>query len=111
SPLYFVSNITKPVLVTHGAKDANVPRTESDEFVRAMQMNSKPVTYLIYDNEGHDYERSDNYQSLFAVAEAFFREHLGGRCEPFDSDLRCPGLQVVTGGALIPGLNAALKMN
>jgi len=107
SPLYHATNITKPLLVTHGAKDTNVPRTESDSLVKEMQRCQKPVTYLVYAEEGHDYQSPATYISLFAVAERFFSEHLGGRYEPFGKDLADPGLEIVAGADLIPGLTEA----
>src|SRR6185503_15644203 len=33
SPVYFTDQITKPLLITHGALDTNVPRNYSDNFV------------------------------------------------------------------------------
>ncbi len=109
SPLYFAEQITKPLLITHGALDNNVPRTNSDNFVAAMKQRQKPVTYLVYGDEGHDYGRKENWISLFAVAERFFHEHLGGRYEPFNNDFAGASMQVVEGETLIPELSAALK--
>jgi len=109
SPLYFTDRITKPLLITHGALDTNVPRNYSDDFVAAMKQHQKPVTYLIYGDEGHDYGRKENWISLFAVAERFFHEHLGGRYEPFSNDFAGSSMQVLAGEALIPELSAALK--
>ena len=109
SPLYFTDRITKPLLITHGALDNNVPRKYSDDFVAAMKQHQKPVTYLLYADEGHDYQRKENWISLFAVAERFFHEHLGGRYEPFSDDFASSSMQVIEGEALIPDLSAALK--
>jgi dipeptidyl aminopeptidase/acylaminoacyl peptidase len=61
SPLYFTDQITKPLLITHGASDTNVPRHYSDDFVAAMKQHQKPVTYLVYADEGHDYRRKENW--------------------------------------------------
>ena len=109
SPLYFTERITKPLLITHGAQDTNVPRKYSDDFVAEMKKREKPVTYLLYPNEGHDYERKENWISLFAVAERFFHEHLGGRYEPFGNDLSASSVQVLEGERLIPDLAAAIN--
>lgn len=109
SPLYFTDRITKPLLITHGALDTNVPRQNSDDFVAEMKKREQPVTYLLYPDEGHDYQRKENWISLFAVAERFFHEHLGGRYEPFGDDFRASSVQVLEGGRLIPDLAAALK--
>jgi hypothetical protein len=74
-----------------------------------MKQHAKPVTYLLYPDEGHDYQRKENWMSLFAVAERFFHEHLGGRYEPLGNDFRASSVQVPEGELLIPDLAAALK--
>lgn len=109
SPLYSAARIRKPLLITHGAQDDNVPRQHSDDFVAAMKKHDQPVTYLLYPDEGHDYARRENWISLFAVAERFFHEHLGGRYEPLGDDLSQSSVQVLAGEQLIPDLALALK--
>lgn len=109
SPLYFVERIRKPLLITHGAQDLNVTRQHSDDFVAEMKKHNKPVTYLLYPDEGHDYARRENWISLFAVAERFFHEHLGGRYEPLGDDLSRSSVQVLAGEQLIPDLALAFK--
>ncbi|HEX5602048.1 MAG TPA: S9 family peptidase [Pyrinomonadaceae bacterium] len=109
SPLYFTDRITKPLLITHGGLDTNVPRKYSDDFVAEMKKHGKPVTYILYPDEGHDYQRKENWISLFAVAERFFHEHLGGRYEPFNDEFSASSAQVLEGQPLIPDLTAALK--
>jgi len=109
SPLYFATNIVKPLLITHGAKDPNVPRAESDAVVAAMKEYNRQVTHLVYRNEGHDYELVENYCSLFGIAERFFHEHLGGYFEPYGKDVPSSGLDGAAGAQLIPGLANALK--
>ena len=109
SPLYFTDRITKPLLITHGGLDTNLPRKFSDDFVAEMKKHGKPVTYILYPDEGHDYQRKENWISLFAVAERFFHEHLGGRYEPFNEDFKASSALVLEGEPLIPDLAAALK--
>jgi hypothetical protein len=53
--------------------------------------------------------QAETWVSLFAVAERFFHDHLGGRCEPIGDDLRGSSLDVRAGGELIPGLLLAMK--
>jgi hypothetical protein len=61
--------------------------TESDQIVTAMRERGLPVRYLIYPDEGHGFDRPENRLSFNAVTEAFFAEHLGGRCEPPGEDM------------------------
>jgi dipeptidyl aminopeptidase/acylaminoacyl peptidase len=109
SPLYFVERINRPLLISHGAQDARLPRKHSDDFVAEMKKHNKPVTYLLYPDEGHDYARKENWISLFAVAERFFHEHLGGRYEPIGNDLSASNVEVLEGGHLIPDLATAIQ--
>jgi dipeptidyl aminopeptidase/acylaminoacyl peptidase len=109
SPVHFVENITKPLLLTHGAPDAAVSRSHSDDLAAAMKKPDKPVTHLLYPDEVHDYRRKESWASLFAVAERFFQQHLGGRFEPMGEDLAGAGMEVIAGGSLIPGLAEARR--
>jgi dipeptidyl aminopeptidase/acylaminoacyl peptidase len=82
SPLNFVKNIRKPLLIAQGAHDPRVKQAESDQIVNAMKDNHIPVTYLLYADEGHGFVRPENKLSFYAVAEHFLAENLGGKSEP-----------------------------
>ena len=47
-----------------------------------MREAKKPVEYILYQNEGHDFVLPGNRLHLIAKTEEFFGEHLGGRVEP-----------------------------
>jgi dipeptidyl aminopeptidase/acylaminoacyl peptidase len=110
SPIHHVERITKPVLIAQGGKDEIVRQGHADRFTAAMQKHNKPVTYVLYPDEPHDLRRSENWVSLFAIAERFFHEHLGGRYEPVGDDLH-GSLEVRAGRELIPGLSDAVNQN
>lgn len=109
SPFHYAASFAKPVLIAQGGKDQIVPQKQADRFVAEMQRHKKPVTYLLYPDEPHDFVRAENWASLFAIAERFFHEHLGGRYEPIGNDLRGSSLEVRAGAELIPGLLLALN--
>ena len=112
SPLSFVDNIRKPLLIGQGANDPRVKQSESDQIVRAMQEKSIPVTYVLYPDEGHGFARPENNLSFFAVAEAFLAGCLGGRCEPIGDALQGASITVPEGAEHVPGLGEALgKLN
>ena len=46
-----------------------------------------PVRYVACPDGGYNVARPENRSSFEAVTEAFFAEHLGGRCEPPGGDL------------------------
>lgn len=104
SPLHSADRVTSPLLVTHGAKDAVVPKQHSDLFVSALEKQGKEVTYLVYPDEGHDYLKAASWISFWAVAEQFLHKHLGGRFEPTANDFEGANLVVPAGSEFIPGL-------
>lgn len=108
SPLTFVDNIKKPLLIGQGANDPRVKQTESDQIVNAMQEKNIPVTYVLYPDEGHGFARPDNRLSFNAVAEIFLAQFLGGRYEPIGNDFEGSSIKVPTGADNIPTLSEAL---
>ena len=63
-----------------------------------------PVTYVIYSDEGHGFARPENRLSFFAVAEAFLKQHLGGRSEPVNDDFKNSTIKIEAGAEQIQGL-------
>jgi dipeptidyl aminopeptidase/acylaminoacyl peptidase len=109
SPLYKVERICRPLLIGHGANDVRCKLQESDQIVRAMRERGLPVTYIVYPDEGHGFARPENRTAFNAITEAFFAEHLGGRCEPIGNDLVGSSLQVLEGIDAIAGLAQAVE--
>ncbi|MGU3468194.1 prolyl oligopeptidase family serine peptidase [Methylobacterium sp. C33D] len=88
SPLHRADRIRRPLLIAQGANDPRVKQAESDQMVAALRSKAIPVTYLLFPDEGHGFERPENALSFYAQAEAFLAAHLGGRCEPDDPVIR-----------------------
>lgn len=109
SPLTYVANIKRPLLIGQGANDPRVKQAESDQIVKAMQEKKIPVTYVVYPDEGHGFQRPENRLSFFAITEAFLAEHLGGRVEPIGNDFQGSSITVPEGASDIPGLPQALE--
>ncbi len=99
SPLTFVDEIRRPLLIAHGANDPRVKRTESDQIVETMKRKNIPVTYVLYPDEGHGFARPENRLSFFAVAEQFLAQHLGGRVEPIGTAFENSSITIPVGGA------------
>ena len=109
SPLFKADQIVRPLLVGQGANDPRVKQAEADQIVAAMKSNDLPVTYVIYPDEGHGFQRQPNNLSFFAITDVFLASHLGGRYQPIEAaDLEGSSLQVPEGAELIPGLAEAL---
>ncbi|MBL9125586.1 MAG: S9 family peptidase, partial [Planctomycetaceae bacterium] len=109
SPLHSAVRVTRPLLVTHGGKDLVAPQQHSDLFVAELEKHGKEVTYLVYPDEGHDYQRPESWISFWAVAEQFLHKHLGGRFEPVSDDFAGANLQVPAGRELLPELERFSK--
>jgi dipeptidyl aminopeptidase/acylaminoacyl peptidase len=108
SPLSRVDQINKPLLIGQGANDPRVKQAESDQIVEAMQSKEIPVTYVLFPDEGHGFQKPENNLSFFAVADAFLAECLGGRYEPIGDDFEGSSIQIVHGAEFVPGLEEAL---
>jgi len=83
SPLFHIDNIKAPLLIGQGANDPRVKQAEADQIAFKMQEKGIPVEYVLYPDEGHGFARPENRIDFNARAEAFLKEHLGGRAEEF----------------------------
>ncbi|MDQ6941671.1 MAG: S9 family peptidase [Candidatus Eremiobacteraeota bacterium] len=86
SPLTKADAIRAPLLIGQGANDPRVKIAESDQIVAAMRRNGQPVTYVVFDDEGHGFARPQNNKRFNAAIEAFLARYLGGRTEPEGPD-------------------------
>lgn len=107
SPINKVDNIKKPMLIFHGANDVRCKIAESDTIVAAMQAKNIPVTYIVYPDEGHGFQKPANQLSYIAIAEAFFARHLGGACEPIGEDFEGSSHEVRAGANILSDLGVA----
>jgi dipeptidyl aminopeptidase/acylaminoacyl peptidase len=108
SPLTYVDQIERPLLIGQGANDPRVKQNESDQIVGAMEAKGLPVTYVLYADEGHGFARPENRLSFYAIVEAFLSEHLGGSYQPIGQDFVGANLTVPSGAGDVPGLAEAL---
>jgi dipeptidyl aminopeptidase/acylaminoacyl peptidase len=104
SPLNFVDNIKKPLLIGQGANDPRVKQSESDQIVEIMTKKNIPVSYVLFPDEGHGFARPENNMAFNAVTENFLAVHLGGRAQPIGDDISKSTAQIMAGEDGIPGL-------
>jgi dipeptidyl aminopeptidase/acylaminoacyl peptidase len=76
SPLADAGKIVDPLFVYAGANDPRVPRTESDQIVKAMRVRGVPVEYMVAPNEGHSLSRKENQVAFYARSARFLETHL-----------------------------------
>ncbi len=108
SPLTYVDNIRRPLLIGQGANDPRVKQAEADQIIGAMQAKKIPVSYVLYPDEGHGFARAPNRTSFYAVAEAFLAQCLGGSYQPVGEDFKGSSIKVPTGAEFVPGLKEAV---
>ncbi len=82
SPLFKADRIKAPLLIGQGGNDPRVAKSESDQMVAELRKSGKDVTYIVFPDEGHGFERPENNRKWFAATEWFLAGHLGGRSEP-----------------------------
>jgi dipeptidyl aminopeptidase/acylaminoacyl peptidase len=81
SPLTHVDRIRIPLLVVQGANDPRVKQAEAEQIVAALTGKGLPHSYLLFQDEGHGLAKPENRERMYAAAEAFLAEHLGGRVQ------------------------------
>jgi dipeptidyl aminopeptidase/acylaminoacyl peptidase len=111
SPLTYVDQITKPLLIGQGANDPRVKQAESDQIVEAMNKKGIPVTYVLYPDEGHGFQKPENNLSFYAVAEAFLAECQGGRYQVLGDDFANSSIQIPSGIEYVPGIASQMEKN
>lgn len=103
SPLTYVDNIKRPLLIAQGANDPRVKQAESDQIVQAMQAKNIPVIYALYPDEGHGFARPENNLSFTAITEVFLATHLEGEFEPIGDAFEGSSITIPVGAEGIPG--------
>ena len=76
SPIEQIDRIVDPLFVYAGANDPRVPRSESDQVVRALRARGVPVEYMVAENEGHSLDRRENAIEFFSRVGVFLEEQL-----------------------------------
>jgi dipeptidyl aminopeptidase/acylaminoacyl peptidase len=51
-------------MIAQGANDPRVKRAESDQMVAALRSKGIPVSYLLFPDEGHGFERAGEHSQL-----------------------------------------------
>ena len=81
SPLNFVDQIERPVLVVQGENDARVRRNQSDRMVSRMRARRAPVHYLVLKGEGHGFSKNANRLAAYDLADRFLDRYVFGDTE------------------------------
>ncbi|WZX99258.1 S9 family peptidase [Bacillus sp. FSL W7-1360] len=76
SPITYLEDMTKPMLVIQGANDPRVVKSESDRVVEALREKGREVEYIVFDDEGHGFTKKENRIVTFKRILAFFDQYL-----------------------------------
>jgi len=105
SPAFHAGRIKSPLLLSYGARDPRLTRSESDQVAQAVRLRGI-LTYLVFPDEGRELVRPQNRLSYLAVLEHFLGDCLGGRVEPVGASFEGAAIHVYDGAVNVPGLSA-----
>ncbi|CAA9271193.1 MAG: hypothetical protein AVDCRST_MAG54-3006 [uncultured Actinomycetospora sp.] len=60
SPVHRMEHLRAPLLVVHGKYDTNVPVHEAELAVHGAKAAGVPLKYLLFEDEGHEIQRTEN---------------------------------------------------
>lgn len=75
SPITYLKNMTKPMLVIQGANDPRVVKAESDQIVAALREQGTEVEYMVLEDEGHGFSRVENEIAVYRRVLEFLERH------------------------------------
>jgi dipeptidyl aminopeptidase/acylaminoacyl peptidase len=78
SPIHFIDAMKRPLLVVQGDKDARVKKDQSDRIVEALKRRGVPVHYLVLENEGHGFTKTENNLRAFKLTDRFLDRYVFG---------------------------------
>ena len=76
SPLYFIDHMKRPLLVVQGDRDARVKKDQSDRIVEGLRAQKVPVHYLVLENEGHGFTKTENNLKAYALTDRFLDRYV-----------------------------------
>jgi pimeloyl-ACP methyl ester carboxylesterase len=76
SPGTYIKDIACPLLVIQGKNDPRVVEVESRELVEELKGMGKDVSYLMFEDEGHDVLKFENRVTCYNAIADFFIKHL-----------------------------------
>lgn len=75
SPITYLDDMVKPMLVIQGAKDPRVVKEESDQIVAKLKEKGREVEYLVLEDEGHGFSKKENEIKVYNVMLDFLEKH------------------------------------
>lgn len=79
SPLYHADRIQAPLLLAYGAADERVPLIHGTRMRAALDKYNKPYEWVVYDDEGHGFNKDENRYDFYRRVDAFLSKNLAPR--------------------------------
>ncbi|SFI96597.1 S9 family peptidase [Thermoflavimicrobium dichotomicum] len=76
SPITYVKQMTKPILIIQGANDPRVVKNESDQIVAKLRERGVKVEYLVLEDEGHGFSKKENEIQVYRSILQFFDQFI-----------------------------------
>ncbi len=76
SPVTYIDQVKKPLMIAHGATDPRVPVGEAVQFYETIEKMNKNSKLVIFPDEGHGVAKRSNIVLLNTYALDFFEKHL-----------------------------------
>ena len=77
SPLYYVDQLSVPVIFFQGSEDKVVTPNQAESMVAALRAKKVPVAYILFEGEGHGFRRAENIQRALEAELYFYSKVLG----------------------------------
>ena len=79
SPLYHADRIQAPLLLAYGAADERVPLIHGNRMRAALDKYGKPYEWVVYNDEGHGFNKEENRYDFYRRIDAFLAKNLAPR--------------------------------
>ena len=76
SPIHWVADIERPLLIAHGEQDERVSPQQSAQLIEALRRHGKTFEYVTYPTEGHGLLRRAPQLHFYERLERFLDWHL-----------------------------------
>lgn len=76
SPITYIDQAKTPILIIQGANDPRVVKKEGDQMVDALRNKGVEVEYMVFEDEGHGFTKTENAIRAWKKTAHFFFEHL-----------------------------------
>ena len=76
SPINHVDKIDVPLLILQGVEDKVVPPGQAEGIVTALRARDVPVTYRLFEGEGHGFRMADTIKAVLETTEDFLTSFL-----------------------------------